>query len=246
MASSEVAIGEPALGLRDVHVHYGQSHVVQGVDLDVAPGTTMALLGRNGMGKTTLIRAIMNMTAPSAGRIVHLGHDLSGLPTSRVARTRIALVPQGRRVFSTLTVRENLALPASRLAGGGAPREWTLEHIYDLFPRLRERTGQFAGSLSGGEQSMLAFGRALMGDPRTILMDEPTEGLAPVIVRQIEEIVGRLRAAGMTILLVEQNARFAGRIADEVAILSNGRIAWRGTPATLKADAEARTRWLGL
>lgn len=239
---------DPILTARNIRTYYGDSYVVQGVDLDLEEGRTLALLGRNGMGKTTLVRSLMNLTKPRAGDVHLRGRRLSGLPPNKVAREGIALVPQGRRIFPTLSVRENLSLPGSALAGvgGDGPKNWTLDRIYELFPRLKERAGQMAGSLSGGEQSMLAFGRALMCNPDVILMDEPTEGLAPVIVARIGEAIGELKRAGMTILLVEQNARFAESVADTVCIMSNGQIVFRGTPAELDADPSKRQKWLGI
>jgi branched-chain amino acid transport system ATP-binding protein len=239
---------EAILTARDIRTYYGDSYVVQGVDLDLEEGQTLALLGRNGMGKTTLIRSLMNLTVPRQGEVRLRGKVISGLPSNRIARHGIGLIPQGRRIFPTLSVQENLSLPSSVLAGGRdrAKRDWTLERVYDLFPKLSERASQMAGSLSGGEQSMLAFGRALMSNPDIILMDEPTEGLAPVIVARIGQAIDELKRAGMTILLVEQNARFAESVADKVCIMSNGQIVFRGTPELLDADPETRQKWLGI
>ncbi|MEM6463845.1 MAG: ABC transporter ATP-binding protein [Pseudomonadota bacterium] len=239
---------EPVLQARDIHTYYGDSYVIQGVDLDLIEGRTLALLGRNGMGKTTLIRSLMNLTTPKQGEVKYRGKVVSGLHPNRVARHGIALVPQGRRIFPTLTVQENLALPGSVLAGRGmnGAAAWTQQRVYTLFPRLQERAGQMAGSLSGGEQSMLAFGRALMCNPDVILMDEPTEGLAPVIVARIGEVIEELKKSGLTILLVEQNARFAENVADDVSILSNGKIVFHGTPEALDDDPDTRQRWLGI
>jgi len=241
-----LASTDPALSLRDVHTYYGDSHVIQGVDLEVPTGATVALLGRNGMGKTTLDPLDLQPDPAAPGPDRPQGAKPDGArPEPRGAHAHGAGAT-GAAHLPSLPVRDNLGLPTSVLAGGGPGGHWSLGRIYEMFPRLKERAGQMAGSLSGGEQSMLAFGRALMANPETILMDEPTEGLAPVIVAQIAEVVATLKASGVSILLVEQNAAFASRVADSIAILANGRIVWRGTPAQLEADDEVRRTWLGL
>ena len=237
---------DPILVVDDIHTYYGDSYVLQGISLSLQPEQVFAVLGRNGMGKTTLIRSILSLTPPARGTVRYQGRDLTGMPAYRIARLPIGLVPQGRRVFGSLTVRENLTLPQSALSGVTRKPRWTLERVYELFPGLSERAKQMAGSLSGGEQSMLSISRALMRDPDLLVMDEPTEGLAPVIVREIEAIIKRLRAEGLPVLLVEQNYRLAMALADEVAILAGGKTVWTGTPAALQADDSARARWLGV
>jgi branched-chain amino acid transport system ATP-binding protein len=237
------------LAIDDVHTYYGDSYVLQGVTLAVPAGRIVALLGRNGMGKTTLIRSIAGLTPPRRGRVAYRGRTISGLPPYAIARLGVTLVPQGRRTFPSLSVRENLLLPTSRLARGwrsGNGAGWTLETILDEFPRLRERAHQLARHLSGGEQQMLAIGRALITNPDLILMDEPSEGLAPLIVAQIGDIMRRLRDHGHAILLVEQNLNLALAVADEVHVLSAGRIVYRGTAGELAGDQEVLTRHLGI
>jgi branched-chain amino acid transport system ATP-binding protein len=237
---------EPVLTVEDIHTYYGDSYVLQGISLTVEPGRVSVVLGRNGMGKTTLIRSVMNLTPPARGTVRYRGRAVGGMPSWRVARLPIGLVPQGRRVFPSLTVRENLTLPQSALSGRSRRPSWTLERVYALFPRLSERAGQWAGSLSGGEQSMLSIGRALMRDPDLLVMDEPTEGLAPVIVQEIEAIIAKLRSEGLPVLLVEQNYRLAMALADDVSILAGGKTVWTGAPSALEADDAARARWLGV
>jgi branched-chain amino acid transport system ATP-binding protein len=237
------------LAIEDVHTYYGDSYVLQGVTLAVPAGRIVALLGRNGMGKTTLIRSIAGLTPPRRGSIAYRGRTISGLPPYAIARLGVTLVPQGRRTFPSLSVRENLLLPTSRLARGwrrGNGARWTLETILDEFPRLRERAHQLARHLSGGEQQMLAIGRALITNPDLILMDEPSEGLAPLIVAQIGDIMRRLRDHGHAILLVEQNLSLALAVADEVHVLSAGRTVYRGTAGELAGDHEVLTRHLGI
>jgi branched-chain amino acid transport system ATP-binding protein len=240
---------EALLAVDDVHTYYGDSYVLQGVTLDVPRGRIVAMLGRNGMGKTTLIRSIAGLTPPRRGTIAYRGQPISGLPPYEIARLGITLVPQGRRTFPSLSVRENLLLPTSRLARGWSSHDgarWTLETILEEFPRLRERAHQLARHLSGGEQQMLAIGRALMTNPDLILMDEPSEGLAPLLVKQVGDIMRRLREGGHAILLVEQNLGLALAVADEVHILSAGRIVYRGTADELPKDPEMLNRHLGI
>jgi branched-chain amino acid transport system ATP-binding protein len=231
------------LRLEDVHTYYGQSHVLHGVTLSVAKGATVALLGRNGMGKTTTIRSIMGMTAPRSGHVWFQGRELTGLPPDRIARSGIALVPQGRRVFPSLTIEENLRVVARP---GGNGQAWGLAEVYELFPRLRERRANRAGSLSGGEQQMLAIGRALMTNPDAILLDEPSEGLAPSIVRRVGETLRELREAGMTILIVEQIVALALEVSDYVYVLSKGRVVYDSTPEELREDQPAMRAHLGV
>jgi branched-chain amino acid transport system ATP-binding protein len=227
------------LDVEDIHTYYRDSHVLHGVSLRVAPGEAVALLGRNGAGKTTTIRSIVGFTPPRAGRVVFEGRAIERWPAYRIARSGLALVPQGRRIFAPLSVRENLLL------GARAPG-WTLERVFALFPRLREREGQAGGTLSGGEQQMLAIGRALLTNGRLLLLDEPSEGLSPLIVRDIGRILLALKAERLSLLLVEQNYHLALRVADRVYVMNKGQIVYQGTPAGLEADEEVKRRYLGV
>ena len=223
-----------------LHTYYGDSHVLQGVSLTVAAGEVVAILGRNGMGKTTLMRSIVGFTPPRRGMVRFKGRDITGWPSFRMVALGMALVPQGRRVFPSLTVLENL-----EVARRGTGR-WTLERVYAVFPRLSERARNRANKLSGGEQQMLAIGRALMSNPELLLMDEPTEGLAPLLVREVGRVIGALRADGLSILLFEQNLPLALSVADRVHILSRGQIVHSSTPAELTANEEVKSRHLGV
>jgi branched-chain amino acid transport system ATP-binding protein len=227
------------LDVDSVHTYYGDSHVLHGVSLRVGPGEAVALLGRNGAGKTTAIRSIVGFTPPRAGRVVFEGQAIERWPAYRIARRGLALVPQGRRIFAPLSVRENLLL-------GARSPGWTLERVFALFPRLRERESQSGGTLSGGEQQMLAIGRALLTNGRLLLLDEPSEGLAPIIVREIGRILLALKAERLSLLLVEQNYHLALRVADRVYVMNKGRIVYEGTPAGLEADEEIKRRYLGV
>ena len=227
--------------IRDLHTYRGLSYVLQGVDLDIPDRQCTVLLGRNGMGKTTLVQTIMGMLRPRSGTISIDGTDFAGRPSFVVARHRVALVPQGRRVFPSLSVEENLTLGA-RPAGSGP--SWTLDRVYELFPNLSQRRRNHGNQLSGGEQQMLAIARALLTNPQLLLMDEPSEGLAPVIVDRIGEVIAELCRDGMAIFLVEQNYRLAIASADTVSILANGTVVWRGSPADL--DAGTRETHLGV
>ena len=227
------------LDVQAIHTYYGDSHVLHGVSLRVASGEAVALLGRNGAGKTTAIRSIVGFTPPRAGRVVFEGRAIERWPSYRIARSGLALVPQGRRIFAPLSVRENLLL------GARAPG-WTLERVFALFPRLREREQQSGGTLSGGEQQMLAIGRALLTNSRLILLDEPSEGLAPLIVREIGRILLALKAERLSLLLVEQNYHLALRVADRVYVMNKGQIVYEGTPAGLEVDEEVKRRYLGV
>ena len=231
---------EPMLRVSDVHTYYGDSHVLHGVSLGVAPGEVVAILGRNGMGKTTLIRSVVGFTPPRRGRVHFRGEDITPWAPFRRIERGMALVPQGRRVFASLSVRENLDV-----ARGGAGR-WDLGRVYGLFPRLRERAPNRANKLSGGEQQMLAIGRSLMSNPALLLMDEPTEGLAPLLVREVGRVIGELKREGLSILLVEQNLPMAAAVADRVHVLSRGEIVYSGTPAALMADETVKSRYLGV
>jgi branched-chain amino acid transport system ATP-binding protein len=233
-------VPDPALAVAELHTYYGDSHVLHGVSLAVAAGEVVAILGRNGMGKTTLVRSIVGFTPPRRGRVHFAGEDITAwAPFRRIARG-MALVPQGRRVFPSLSVRENLDV-----ARAGVGR-WSRERVYQLFPRLRERGLNRAGKLSGGEQQMLAIGRGLMSNPTLLLMDEPTEGLAPLLVREVGRVIGELKREGLSILLVEQNLAMAAAVADRVHVLNRGEIVYSGTPAALLADETVKSRYLGV
>jgi branched-chain amino acid transport system ATP-binding protein len=229
-----------ALEVEGVHTYYGESHVLQGISLRVTPGEVLAILGRNGMGKTTLIRTIVGFTPPREGHVRYKDTEITRLPPFRMVHLGMALVPQGRRVFPSLSVRENLDV-ARRGAG-----RWNLEQVYALFPRLRERAANRANKLSGGEQQMLAIGRALMSNPDLLLMDEPTEGLAPLLVREVGRVIAELKRSGLSILLVEQNLALALSVADRVHVLSRGQIVHTGTPAQLMGNDDVKTRYLGV
>jgi branched-chain amino acid transport system ATP-binding protein len=231
------------LAVQDVHTYYGDSYVLQGISFRVERGQVVGILGRNGMGKTTLIRSIVGFTPPRRGRVVFKERDVTGWPSNRVIALGLGLVPQGRRVFPSLSVQENLAV-AARARDGAAP--WTVARVMDLFPRLRERAQQRAGKLSGGEQQMLAIARALMTNPDLLLMDEPTEGLAPLLVREVGRVIESLKRSGLSIVLVEQNLPLALRLADQVHVLSRGRIVHSGSAAALWENHEVKSRYLGL
>jgi len=230
------------LELDDVHAAYGESWIVQGVSLRVAEGQVAAVLGRNGVGKTTLINAIAGLNPPRRGRVVLNGEDISHLPAHEIARSGVGLVPQGRRVFPSLNVREHLVVGARR----AERRRWTPKRVLELFPRLGERLRHRGGELSGGEQAMLAIGRALVGNPDILLMDEPSEGLAPLLVRELGRILVELKRGGASILLVEQNLAFALRVADYVYLMSKGRIVHECTPDALRHDQVTKARYLGV
>jgi branched-chain amino acid transport system ATP-binding protein len=229
------------LEVRDIHTYYGDSYVLQGVSLRVEPSQVVGILGRNGMGKTTLIRSIIGFTPPRLGQVFFKGRDITGWPSYRAVALGMGLVPQGRRVFPSLTVTENLAVAAR---GNGGP--WTVERAMEVFPRLRERAESRAGTLSGGEQQMLAIARALMSNPELLLMDEPTEGLAPLLVREVGRVIADLKARGLSILLVEQNIPLALKVTDEVHVLSRGRIVHSCPPHALWGNEEIKARYLGL
>ena len=228
------------LEVSGLHTYYGESHVLQGVSLTVSPGEVVAILGRNGMGKTTLMRSIIGFTPPRQGSVRFKGQDITGWASHRMTALGMALVPQGRRVFPSLSVRENLDV--ARRGDG----RWSLERVYAVFPRLRERERNRANKLSGGEQQMLAIGRALMSNPDLLLMDEPTEGLAPLIVREVGRVMGELRGQGLSILLVEQNLPLALAVANRIHILSRGQIVHSSTPEELMASEDVKSRYLGV
>jgi branched-chain amino acid transport system ATP-binding protein len=246
-------MSEPLLAVREIHTYYGDSYVLQGVSLDLPEGRIVAILGRNGMGKTTLIRSVAGLTPPRRGEITFKGRPLRGQPAYAIAQQGVAIVPQGRRIFRSLSVRENLLLPTSRLArppvsprADGGRTRWDLAGVLNEFPQLAERIDHPGGTLSGGEQQMLAVGRALMANPDLILMDEPSEGLAPRLVRQVEQIMKSVRDHGHSILLVEQNFELAMSVADHVYVLSSGRFVFDGAPAALAAAGDVLDHYLGV
>ena len=229
------------LKVEDIHTYYGNSYVLQGVSLEVKKGMVLAMLGRNGVGKTTLIRSIIGFTPARSGRILFNGQEITRLDADRIVRMGVGLVPQGRRVFPSLTVKENLAIAERTTNGKG----WDFKKIYTLFPRLEERWNQRAKTLSGGEQQMLAIARALISNPLFLLMDEPTEGLAPVLVREVGDAIVKLKEEGLSIFLVKQSL-FAPRFADYVHLMSKGKIVYSATPAELWEGQEAKHRYLGV
>ena len=232
-----------ALRLTDVQAFYGDSHILHGVSFALQPGKVLALLGRNGSGKSTCISTIIGFLKPRAGGISLFGDAIEGLSPERISHLGIGLVPQGRRIFPSLTVRENLIVARQRRSN--APR-WDVERIYDLFPRLGERHAQMAGTLSGGELQMLAIGRALMGNPRVLLLDEPSEGLAPLIVGEVARAIRRLKEDGQSIVLVEQNLKLALEVADQAVILNTGRCAFDGSTEELMNNDAIISQHLGI
>ena len=243
----------PLLTVSEIHTYYGDSYVLQGVSFTLRKGQIAAILGRNGMGKTTLIRSVVGLTPPRKGDIIYRGKSLRGQPPYAIAQAGIAIVPQGRRIFRSLSVRENLLMPTSVLArsarassGGEMGQRWDFNEVLKEFPQLAERINHPGGLLSGGEQQMLAIGRALMANPELILMDEPSEGLSPRLVQQAQEIMQRLRSRGHAILLVEQNLQLALSVADEIYVLSSGRFVFQGTPAELAKATQILDQHLGV
>ncbi|MBV8030194.1 MAG: ABC transporter ATP-binding protein [Betaproteobacteria bacterium] len=232
------------LEVRELETAYGASQVLFGVSLEVRAGEVVTLLGRNGMGKTTTVRSIVGMTRPRKGALRFGGEAIFGLPSYRIAQKGIGLVPEGRQVFPNLTVRENLvATAANRL---GAKEPWTLERVYELFGNLKNRQGNYGNQLSGGEQQMLAIGRALMTNPRLLILDEATEGLAPLVRGEIYASIGRLKSSGLSILIIDKDVRALSRVADRHYILEKGRVAWSGSSAELSASEEIQHRYLGV
>lgn len=233
-----------ALSLTNVHTFYGDSHILHGVGFSLREGCVLALLGRNGAGKTTCISTIVGFLTPQDGEIRLFGETIGGLSPERISRLGIGLVPQGRRIFPSLTVRENLIVARQRESRAEEP--WNIERIFELFPSLRERHAQFAGTLSGGEQQMLAIGRALMGNPRVLLMDEPSEGLAPLIVAEVGRTIRRLKEEGQSIVLVEQNRQLALEVADQAVILNTGRCVFAGEAREILSNEDLVTQNLGV
>ena len=245
-----------ALAVERIDAYYGDSHVLHEVSFALRAGSLLGLLGRNGAGKTTCMSVIIGLLKPRRGAIALYGEPIGGLAPDVIARKGVSLVPQGRRVFRSLTVRENLTVAAQSPrphpnppphAGEGREGEgWSLERVFELFPRLKERHAQFAGSLSGGEQQMLAIGRALMGNPRVLLMDEPSEGLAPQLVAEVGRTIARLKANGQSIVLVEQNIKLTLDLADEIVIINTGNVVFRGAASEVRLDDAMVSQHLGV
>ncbi|MGH7059829.1 MAG: ABC transporter ATP-binding protein [Stellaceae bacterium] len=233
----------PLLAVEDIHTAYGLSRVLFGVSLEIAEGECVCLLGRNGVGKTTTMRSVMGLTPPSGGRVLWQGREITGWAPHRVARAGIGFVPEDRRIFAELTVRENLEV-GERAAH--RPGRWTIEAVGDLFPVLRERRDQRGGFLSGGEQQMLTIARTLMGNPQLLLLDEPSEGLAPLVVEMLGDKIAELKAQGLTILLAEQGADFALALADRVYVLEKGAVRFSGAAAELRHDRALLDRLLAV
>ena len=230
------------LEVQDIHTYYGDAYVLQGLSLALEQGQILGLLGRNGVGKTTLVNSIVGFTPPRRGRIVFKGTDITGASSFETVRSGMGLVPQGRRVFPTLSVEENLLVAERSPERHG----WNLGRVYALFPRLQERRSQRAKTLSGGEQQMLAIGRGLMTNPDCLIMDEPSEGLAPIIIQGLWEAIGTLKKEGLSILLVEQNAHLALKLVDYVHVMSKGQVVYSGKPEALKANDEIKSSFLGI
>ncbi len=233
-------MSEPILALDAVNSYYGESHILKSVSLNVGAGETVALLGRNGVGKTTTLKSIVGWVQPQSGSVKLAGEELAGNDMMTIARKGIALVPEERRIFTNLTVAENLRIAQITARKPG----WSLERVYERFPRLRERLANKGDEISGGEKQMLAIARALVQDTRVLLLDEPTEGLAPLIVREVEAVIREIKAAGMTILLVEQNLYSALGVADRCYILDQGEVVYEGTPDDLRSNEAVLRRYL--
>jgi branched-chain amino acid transport system ATP-binding protein len=235
---------EPLLQVTALNTSYGDSHILHDVDLTIPSGQTVGLLGRNGMGKTTLIRSLLGFVPARSGSVFWRGRDVSGWPPERLVRLGLAYVPEGRGIFPNLSVRENLLMSAR--AGASGQRDWTWDAVLEIFPRLTERLGHGGQQLSGGEQQMLAIGRALLTNPDLLILDEATEGLAPKIVAEIWQVIARIRAAGMSILVVDRNYRAVLKHSDQAVVLEKGRVVLHDAAATLAGTPEALTRYLGV
>ena len=233
------------LNLTEVHANYHETHILRGISLTVAQNSIVALLGRNGMGKTTTLRTIIGFTPPSSGIILFRGENISGFQPDHIARLGIGLVPQGRRIFPSLSVKENLTM-ASRNPGKSETQGWTLDRVYSMFPILKERANLKGTKLSGGEQQMLTICRALMTNPDLLLLDEPSEGLAPIVVREISNVIRRLKGHGLSVLLVEQNLALAIAVSDHCYVVSKGRIVYDSIPSELNKNERIKNTYLGV
>lgn len=232
------------LEVKEINTFYGLSHILFDVSLDVDQGEVVVLLGRNGAGKTTTMRSIMGLTAPKTGTVRFNGQDIAGMAPYRVARLGIGFVPEDRRIFPDLTVRANLDVGFKK--NPSRPNKWSLQRVYDLFPRLKDLSGRRGGTLSGGEQQMLTIGRTLMGDPDLLLLDEPSEGLAPIIVTTLGDFIRRVKGEGMTVLLSEQNVKFSLKHSDRAYIVDSGHIKYTGAIADLEKDEDIKKRYLAV
>jgi branched-chain amino acid transport system ATP-binding protein len=237
-------LAHEALSLVDVDAYYGDSHVLQKVSFAAGEGRVLGLIGRNGAGKSTCMNVAVGLLPPRAGTVAVFGRSVAHLPPERIAAQGVALVPQGRRVFRSLTVRENLAVAARK--GNDGRAFWTIDTVFDMFPRLKERRSQLASLLSGGEQQMLAIGRALMANPRVLLMDEPSEGLAPQIIADVGRTIARLKGEGLSIVLVEQNIKLTLELADDIVILNSGTVVFRGGAGEIQMDDAIVAQHLGV
>lgn len=235
-------MAERLVEARDLHACYGASHVLRGIDFHVDRGETIGLMGRNGMGKSTLLKTLMGLVQPRSGSVRIRGREMAGRPAHEIAQAGIAYVPEGRGIFGNLSVKENLLLAAR--PGSAGQRDWTLERVLATFPRLQQRLGHGGQQLSGGEQQMLTLCRSLMGDPELIIIDEPTEGLAPRIVEQVAGYLLALKARGLSVLLIEQKLTIALQISQRCVVMGHGRVVFEGTPAELKANTGVRKEWL--
>jgi branched-chain amino acid transport system ATP-binding protein len=234
----------PLLRVDDLHAHYGKSHILQGVSFGVGPGEVVSLLGRNGSGRSTTLKAVMGLVPPSAGQVLLGGRQLAGAKPHAICRAGLAYVPEEREVFANLTVDENLRM-GEQPPAAGAPR-WSVAQMFDYFPRLKERRHTKGGSLSGGEQQMLTICRSLLGNPRVMLIDEPTEGLAPRIVAQVAECIQDMQRQGVSVLLVEQKLAIALKVSTRVCVMGHGRIVFEGSPRQLECDRDLLARWLAV
>ncbi|WP_370286786.1 ABC transporter ATP-binding protein [Pseudooceanicola nanhaiensis] len=232
--------GEPMLKVSDLHAYYGKSHVLHGVNMEIMPGEVIALLGRNGVGRSTTAKAIMGEVTP-VGSVKFKGQEIGGMPNHKIARLGLGYVPESRDIFPTMTVRQNLMLGVKDLRN---PGKYDVDQMLDMFPNLRSRADNMAGVLSGGEKQMLTMCRTLMGDPELIIIDEPTEGLAPKIVQQVGDMIAEIAKSGVSILLVEQKLSIALRIANRVYVMGHGEIVYGGTPADFKTRDDVRKEWL--